>query len=488
MNTGLVDAFEELLQMTRQAFPQQRSFVRARRLAYGFAVAWGRKTITRAVCAVHRQFEDWSGDYRLFSRSPWQPNDVFQPVLERCLEQSQGPVRVALDDTAMRKTGHRVPGVRYVHDPMSPPFAPGFMRAHRFIQASVLLRPEGLEGPARAIPVRFRPAPSAAKPGKRADAAAWAAYREAQHRQCLSVQGAQLIADLRDSIDRAGYDQRGLLVAVDGSYCNRNVLRELPARVEVIARARGDIRLFRPLTAAEHAVWGRRRKYGAALPLPKEVLADERVPLKFTLVYGAGRIHNVRYKAIDRVLWRSGTRDRPLRLFVIAPLSYRPRVGARLLYRDPAYLLTTDLDSPDDLVLQAYFDRWEIEVNHRDEKDLFGVDQAQVWSHAATWRVPQFQVAVYAMLLLAALKAYGPSRTEAYLPHPKWRSHEPRRPSLLDVLSLLREQLMECAIDGFRSPARSAASACPAPKRSTLPATGLPVPADPITAALYSSS
>lgn len=487
MNSGLVGAFEALLQTTRQAFPQARSFEHARRLAYGFAVVWGRRTISRAICAVHGQFNDWSASYRFFSRSPWKPNDVFGPVLRRCLEESEGPLRVAMDDTATKKTGRRVPGVRYVHDPMSPPFAPGFLRGHRFIQASALLRPEGLDGPARAIPVRFHPAPSAKKPGKRADQAAWAVYREAQHRQRLTVQGAWLIADLRKSMDELGYAERDLLMAVDGGYCNRSILRELPDRVEVVARARGDVRLFRPLSAAERIAWGRRRKYGEPLPLPKEISSDDRFPWQFALIFGAGRIHNVRYKVIERVLWRSGTRDRPLRLFVIAPLSYRPRVGAKLLYRDPAYLLTTDLVSPHELLLQAYFDRWEIEVNHRDEKDLLGVDQAQVWSKEATWRVPQFQVAVYAMLLLAALKAYGPTRTDAYLPQPKWRTKELRRPSTLDILALLREELMQQAIHDFRCPARS-----PHPKhsdaaRSALTPTPDPPLADPITAALYAS-
>lgn len=31
------------------------------------------------------------------------------------------------------------------------------------------------------------------------------------------------------------------------------------------------------------------------------------------------------------------------------------------------------------------FDRWEIEVNHRDEKDLQGVGQSQVWPDSAAW-------------------------------------------------------------------------------------------------------
>ncbi len=78
----------------------------------------------------------------------------------------------------------------------------------------------------------------------------------------------------------AGYSHRGLLVAVDGGYCNRNVLRHLPDRLEVIARARGDVRLFRPLTAVERMIWRCRRKYGEALALPKDMLSDDEIPWK----------------------------------------------------------------------------------------------------------------------------------------------------------------------------------------------------------------
>lgn len=494
----LAEAFEMFLQILRPAFPQRRTFEKARRLAYGLALAWGRRTVSRALCATHDQFHDWSAAYRLFSRSPWKPRDLFEPVLHTCLSQGEGPVAVALDDTTLRKTGRHIPGAAYLHDPRSAPWRPGFMRGQRFIQASVLLRPEGLEGSARAIPVRFEPAPPPAKPSKRADAAAWQAYREAQRTQNLSVKGRRVIVDLRESLDQAGYPERLLLVAVDGSYCNRNVLRQVPERVEVIARARGDIRLFRPLTEAEKESLPR-RKYGPELPRPREVLRDPTIPWRSAKVFGAGRVHDVAYKVIERVLWRSGTRDRPLRLFVIRPLRYRPRVGGPLLYRDPAYLLTTDLESPDSVLLQAYFDRWEIEVNHRDEKDLFGVGQAQVWSEGAAWRVPQFQVAVYALLLLAALEAYGPRRTPDYLPPPKWRRRESRRPSILDILALLREELMEVAIDGFVSPVRREDET---PERSWTDAprtaavgvepvgepTRFPPPVDPITAALYAAT
>lgn len=164
----LAAALEELLQAVRQAFPQKRTFVHARRLAYGFAAAWGRRTISRALCATHDQFRDWSATYRFFPRSPWQPRDVFQPILRTCLTHSTGPFVVAMDDTTLRKKGRHIPGVAYLHDPLSPPFAPGFLRGQRFIQASAILRPEGQQGSARAVPVRFHPAPPPKKPRKNA--------------------------------------------------------------------------------------------------------------------------------------------------------------------------------------------------------------------------------------------------------------------------------------------------------------------------------
>jgi hypothetical protein len=67
---------------------------------------------------------------------------------------------------------------------------------------------------------------------------------------------------------------------------------------------------------------------------------------------------------------------------------------------------------------------------------------AQVRNPLSVPRQPALVVAVYAMLLLAALRAYGPQRTSDYLPSPKW-GRAPPRPSLLDIISLLRKQCQE---------------------------------------------
>jgi hypothetical protein len=345
---------------------------------------------------------------------------------------------------------------------MSPPFHPNLLMGQRFIQVAAILRPEGLGGPARTIPVRFEPAPSPPKPGKRAGPEVWEAYFQAKKTQTLSWQGVRLMGNVRQSVDACGHAGKTLLWVADGSYCNRTVFRNLPERTSLVARARGDITLFLPPTEEETQGMGRRRKYGARLPKPEDIRASDDFPWQRAGVFGAGRLHDVRYKALPRVLWRSGTRAMPLRLFIIAPLHYRPRPGGRLLYRQPAYLLSSDLTTPAQKLIQAYFDRWEIEVNHRDEKSLLGVGQAQVWAEKAAPRVPQFQVAVYAMLLMASLMAYGPKRTKDYLPLPKWRSRERRRPSILDILLLLREELVARAVGPGESRRRRHVSPKPA--------------------------
>jgi hypothetical protein len=51
------------------------------------------------------------------------------------------------------------------------------------------------------------------------------------------------------------------------------------------------------------------------------------------------------------------------------------------------------------------------------------------------------------MLLLAALRAYGPERTADYLPPPKW-ARPSRRPSCLELISLLRNASDNADVNG----------------------------------------
>lgn len=134
-----------------------------------------------------------------------------------------------------------------------------------------------------------------------------------------------------------------------------------------------------------------------------------------------------------------------MRLLVLKPAGYRLRKGSRLLYRQPAYLGVIGPPSmtvEDRVYIQSYVGRWEIEVNHHDEKDGLGIGQAQVWNSRSVPRTPALEVCAYAALLLTSIAAFGDRRTEAFGPLPKWRKQAPQRPSLRDLIGLTRREAL----------------------------------------------
>jgi hypothetical protein len=475
----LLEKFDELLQPWRPAFAQQRTWHRAHRLAYGLLLCLRTHLTSNAICATGRQFLDWSADYRLFSRSAWNPHALFDAIFDHLgalLPSPQAPVVAALDDTLCKKSGRHIPGATYARDPLSPPFHVNLIRGLRFVQASVLVRATQFPGPARALPVRFEPAPPAVKPPgrkgahkrvgndqtnqkkkqkkdaekkirvqagrKKAVSPEETEYRLQKKLRALTQVGVRVLRSLRDALDaRPDTRQRQLLVSGDGSYTNRTILRQLPERTTFIGRIRKDAKLFLalpPLTATRSG--GRPRRYGAPAPTPEQVLHDATVEVVKVRCFAAAAVREIPVKLLSTVYWRKAGPDMPLLLVVIEPLGYRLRKGSRLLYRQPAFLICTDPQLDLQTLLQAYIDRWEIECNHRDEKSLIGAAQGHVRNPLAVTRLPQFQIAIYSLLLLASILADGFQRTVTYLPLPKWR-RKSIRPSALDLLNLLRAQI-----------------------------------------------
>jgi hypothetical protein len=429
----LLTEWLKLVARWEEVFSQERLFHRARRLALGLVVGLGLRTITRALGAVGREQKPWSSDYRVFSRSPWEVRALFASIVAEALAlRGEGPVVVAGDYTHLRRAGRKIAAAHWTRDPLSPPFHVNLIRAVRFFQLAVIV-PCAPAAP-RAVPVAFAESPVPRKPGKQADEAAWAAYRQEQKRQPAAVAARAEIVALRQCLDERGGKGRPLLVALDGSFCQRRFLVEPITGVELLCRARKDAVLCR-----RHEGAGR-RFYAAQTFTPEEVRRDEAIGWQeMTGRFGATE-HPVRYKDHGAVYWRNGARRRPLRLIVISPQPYRRSPKGKLLYHEPAYLLTTDLITPAAVLIQAYLDRWQIEVAHRDEKTVLGVGQAQVRNEKSVTRQPAFAVAAYALLLLAGLKAYGGERGPELPALPKWRGRA-GRPSCLDLVTTLRGQL-----------------------------------------------
>jgi hypothetical protein len=425
----------------RLAFPRASTHRRAMQHALALPCVLGRRTITRTLCVLGRTAQDWSADYKLFSRCRWQAERLFQPVIDEHLQRyPQGPIMAAVDDTKLKKTGRKIPGTSWQRDPLSPPFHVNLLFGLRFLQASLLF-PHHREGDysARAIPVRFQEAPVLKKPGKRASEEQLKEYKELKQMQNLSLQTLEMMRGLRADLDERGAAGRFLLLVGDGSFCNKTIFGAQVPDLQVLARCRKDARLCFP------APNGERRKYDQDRFTPEQVRQQPARPWQRLQVHFGGKRRQVKYKELQGVLWQRGSGTRPLRLLVIAPVPYKLSKHSRTNYRQPAYYLSNDLLTSTKLMVQACFDRWQIEVNHRDEKDILGVGQAQVRAKQSVPRHPALAVASYSMLLLAALCEFGPGRTENYVMHPAWRK-DSKRPSFLDIVTLLRKECSETSV------------------------------------------
>ena len=432
----LLPCLLKILRDWHPVFAQQRSCRRAIAQALGTLTAFGRRTLSRAIWAQGHQHHDWSADYKLHARSIWSPADLFQPILKRALPWCQGRyVAVAIDDTRLRKTGRKIQTAAYGRDPQSPKFHVNLMFGIRFLQMSLLLPlyRQSNTSP-RGIPIRFEEAPPLKKPKRKATDDEWAAYRLASRQQNLSSRSVEMIRGLRSAVDALGDPQKTLLIVGDTSFCNRTLFTPVWERTEIIARARRDLKLCR------RAPVGSRCFYDAVKFTPQQVLQDEAIAWTKVRIFHAGQWRKILYKELTDVLWQSGAKQRPLRLFVLAPIPYYLPSRKRNHYRDPAFLLTTDRKGTVRELLQPYFDRWQIEVNHREEKDTLGIGQAQLRSCRSVPRQPAFAVAAYSALMLAGLLTFGPERGDCYEMLPKWR-RKASRPSCLDLVTLLRTEM-----------------------------------------------
>ncbi|MGV1006793.1 MAG: transposase [Candidatus Nanopelagicales bacterium] len=451
MKTPFFDQLWDLLSLTALALTDPRPRPKFVHLALGWLCGQKPKTLTSALAWLDQTQEDWSADYRLFSQAQWDVATIFQPLFTQALAHPAcGTQRVYLgqDDTLVRKTGRQIPGVAYARDPLSPPFQVNLVLGQRFVQTSLLLQPGGPAHPWRALPVSFAHAPTPKIP-KRASPAEQAVLKEVRKKHRLSLVALEQLHFCRRHLDaQPGGHERWLMDVVDGGYSNRTFLRGLPERTDAVARVRKDakFRAYLPPDQRRGA-----RKYGPALPTPLACLQDPLLAWQSTEVFVAGKVRALHYKEMPLLCWPKVTQARPMRLLLIKAAGYRLRKGSKLLYREPAFLITTDLTTPAVELIAAYLARWEVEVNFRDEKSLLGVGQAQVRNPQSVARAPAFLVAAYALLLWSSIRVFGDRRTEAFERLPAWRNTEPARPSTRDLIRLLQQQAAQVNLNQMRN-------------------------------------
>jgi hypothetical protein len=430
-----------LLEGWKGNFAQARTHQLAVQLALSILWMLGRNTISQRITLLRQHHVDWNRFYRFFSRRDWEVCELFRGVLLEALPWCRGNYIVcAADDTLAEHSGKQIYNIGYLRDPLSPKFRYNLVLGLRYLQISLLLPLYvscGENCQACALPICFILAAVVRKPKGRKPLSMREEEQlaEAKRQNTLSCYLVDQVSAIRTWLNNNGFQQKMLLLVVDNGYCTATVFGIRLARVQILARARGNYRLY-----------ARDKRTGEAQLgcgfTPEEVRKDKELPWEKAQVHFGNGQTGIRYKEVSDLLWPGGAGKRRLRLIVIAGTPYRRRKFAAVQYRQPGYLLTTDLKAPVSFLIQSYFDRWQIEVNHREEKTVIGVNDAQVHTKNAVARAPGFAVAAYSMLKLATLQTMGPLRNDDYQELPAWYAGA-RRPSCEDMQQKIRKESWE---------------------------------------------
>ncbi len=444
----MIEEFDFLLSSGKKAFKQSRTSERARNLAYGLLNCMGKHTLTGILSASGQQFVDWSSSYRLFQGDRMNIDYLFSKIRNTLLNSEleiDNPIYAHMDDTIFKKSGKKVSGTSWRRDPLGPPFHTNFIWGQRFLQISISLPKNQGASISRAIPVDLHHCPTAKKPRKTERKEKWDDYKEKKKQTNLSLKGVERITRLRENINNQGGKSRELIISVDGSYTNRNVLRRLPEKVTLIGRIRKDSKIYKLPENSEEKTPGRNRIYGDKLPTPEQIRQSDLYQWKEVVAWAAGKTHKFNVKIVKNIRWRASGKKN-LQLVIIRPLAYRLTKKSKPLYRNPVYLICTNPQLEIEKLLQAYLWRWEIEVNFREEKTLLGCGQAQVRRSDSVEKLPAFIVAIYSMILLADYRS-SKNIDEPQLPNAKWyKKHRRRRRTTGDILNTIRSQMYANAI------------------------------------------
>lgn len=434
---SLLESFILILQLWRPAFSSKRSFNSS--LNYACAIIGGfgtKKTLSNISISTGNLDRKPSAIYKFFSLLKWSSDELFNPILEQCLPYfKKGFIAIGVDDSKFKKTGKRIPNAAWHRDPMSPKFHVNLMWGIRFLQFSVLVPLyDFFEVPCRAVPIRFIDAPPVKKPHKRASIKEKEDYVQAKMTHNLSTIFVSHAKKLREFLNSIGMSSLRIIYACDNSFCNTICMSIATAGADILARCKKNAVLC--FAAKDEGT----RKYSAKKFNPEDVRKDKKIPYRSGQFFYGGKNREIKFKEVMNVLWQRVTKLIPLRLIIVAPIPYKQ--GGRKCYREPGYLLTTDLTTSTKDLIQIYMDRLQIEYNFRDEKSVIGVGEAQVRNENSVTKEPAFTVAVYSALLMSSIRVYGDTYSMERGTMPLWRG-SPVRPSCKTLMKELYNELRE---------------------------------------------
>lgn len=394
----LLQNLMRLIEVHRAAFQQERPYQRAIWLLLSELFTFARHTVTQGLVALGETEGDWSAWYRLFSQKRFDYQKLSSITMRETIPEvpTNQPYVVGIDGMLVPRSSQKMPGTSWWKALGSAPFKPGLARAQRFVHLSWLTPRQ--EGYSRAIPLQMIPAfPAKAVEAEERKRKDWEA----------GIAGLKWV---RQELDAEGRKEQRILALVDGGF-ERVVAfwQQLPERLVLLGRtARSRVLYELP---GEYCGRGRPKSYGERARKPSEWL-KVKTGWKTIAVQVRGREREMRYR-VEGPYLREGLLAQPVFLIVVRGMDRH--MGGRRVKRDPVFYLVSALHVgqnwvmpwPEEDLLAWAWQRWELEVAHREMKSGFGLGEKQCWNQRSAVRSVQWSAWVYALLLLAGYRTWG---------------------------------------------------------------------------------
>lgn len=399
-NTELLKNLFNLITAQRGIAEQQRVRERLELLVLSELFTFGRHTVTQLLMSLGLNEQDWSAWYRLFSEERFN----YEVASEGLFAESLGYVGeddlyvVAGDATQTPRSSRKMEGASWLQNMRTPPFMVGIHAAQRWFNGSWLVPEES--GYSRAIPLRWLPAfteksqPQTVEPLKE-----WEASVE-------------FLAWLRQQFVAHQRPEQAILFVGDGHYDNLKLWQHLPADVTLLARSAKNRVLYHLPDETMHG----NRKYGKRASTPQSIWRSNKRWQKMRLEV-RGRTRHLEV-CVQGPFLRRGAPDCPLFLIVVRGKKRKNKSGRQYRRQPLPFLVNAVQDTngtwalplPLETLLFWAWQRWEVEVAHRELKTTFGLGHKQCFNPKAAVLSVQWSAWVYSLLLLAGYRTFGLAR------------------------------------------------------------------------------
>jgi hypothetical protein len=380
-------------------------------LACGFWTQPGVHTVTGMLIGASLE-QAWhhARAHRFFSAARWSADQLGLVLLDLILAllvPACAPVRLVIDDTLMRRSGRKVFGTSWHHDPL----APGRHRiawANNWVVVGVLVDLPFIGHRPICLPILARLWQPKHTPG----------------RLDLAVGLVKVIC--------GHLGARRIDLVCDGAYAGR-ALRDLPAQATVTCRLRADARLHRLPPPRRPGTRGRPRTKGNRLPELTTVAGLVTTPFALHQVtrYGHDGIAAI---ACFTCLWPSVFGNRPVQVALVRAPDAPDGMDLTLV--------STDLEATPAELVCRYAARWQVEVCFREARQDAGVGQARNRVRRAVERTVPFGLVCYSLAIVWYTQhGHHPADLAARRARAPWYQTK-ATPSVADMLAKLRRVLI----------------------------------------------